>query len=127
MASNILKYLLGDRIYVRSAGVKAGEVDHFAISVMSEIGIDLSQYHPKTFQDLVDTSFDLVISLTPEAHHKAMELTRTMAVDVEYWPTLDPSLISGSREQVLAAYRECRNILLQKIVKRFGVKNPPKV
>ena len=105
MAEGILKHLLGHRVFVDSIGVRAGEVDPFAIAVMDEIGIDISRHRPKSFDELVDTSFDLVVSFAPEAHHKAVELTRTMAVEAEYWPTLDPSLTAGSREQIQLSNR----------------------
>ncbi len=64
----------------------------------------LAAHAPHTLRDLHDTSFDLIVTLSPEAHHQALELTRTMAVDVEYWPTLDATMMlgHGSREQVLA-------------------------
>ena len=78
------------RVYVESAGVRAGGPDAFAIAAMKEIGIDISQHTPRTLRDLHDTSFDLIVTLSPEAHHQALELTRTMAVDVEYWPTFEP-------------------------------------
>ena len=92
MASAILRHLKGRQIYVESAGVKAGEPDPFVAVVMEEIGIDTSRHRPQTIEDLHDTSFDLVVSLSPEAHHQALELTRTMAVDVEYWPTHDATI-----------------------------------
>jgi protein-tyrosine-phosphatase len=114
---------------VRSAGVKAGEPDPFVSVVMNEIGIDVSQHNPQTLRELQDTSFDLIISLSPEAHHQALELTRTMAVDVEYWPTLDATMMvgHGSREQVLAYYRSVRDELFDKIRMRFGFEGGPTV
>ena len=120
MAEGLAKHLFGDVIYVDSAGVRQGGVDGFAIAVMAEIDVDISQHSSKTFDDLEDTSFDLVISLTPEAQHKAVELTRTMAVELEYWPSLDPTGIDGSREVVMAAFRQVRDQLLQRIKVRFG-------
>jgi len=120
MAEGLAKNLFGDVIYVDSAGVRQGGVDGFAIAVMAEIDVDISQHSSKTFDDLEDTSFDLVISLTPEAQHKAVELTRTMAVELEYWPSLDPTGIDGSREVVMAAFRQVRDQLLQRIKARFG-------
>jgi protein-tyrosine-phosphatase len=86
---------------------------------MAEIGIDLSQHLPKTFDALEDTSFDLVISLSPEAQHKAVELTRTMACEVEFWPVYDPTGIEGTREELLAAYRAVRDQLKRRILARF--------
>lgn len=121
MASSIMRHLFGRRVYVRSAGVRPGKADPFAVAAMEEIGIDISSHAPHSFKDLHDTSFDLVISLTPEAHHQAMELTRTMAVDVEYWPTMDPTLTAGSRQQILDAYRDLRNGLFARIKERFSL------
>ena len=120
MAEGLLKHLLGHRIYVDSVGVRAGEVDPFAITVMEEIGIDVSKHRSKSFDQLEDTSYDLIVSLSPEAQHRAVELTRTMACDVEFWRVLDPSLIEGSRETRLHTYREVRDQLLRRIKERFG-------
>jgi protein-tyrosine-phosphatase len=119
MAAAFANHLFARRVYVESAGVREGELDPLAVEVMDEAGIDISAYHPKTFEHLADTSFDLIISLSPEAHHKALELTRTEAVEAEYWPTMDPTTIEGSREQRLDAYRAVRDGLLARIKKRF--------
>ena len=122
MAEAILKYLHGRHSYVDSVGVRKGELDGFAVAVMDEIGIDISHHHPKTFEDLEDTSFDLVTSLSPEAQHKAVEMTRVVACDVEFWNTFDPSVIEGSREVRLEAYRQVRDELMRNIKKRFPVR-----
>lgn len=127
MAEALLKYLHGKRIYVDSVGVRASEIDGFAVAVMDEIGIDLAKHRPKTFDELEDTSFDLIISLSPEAQHSAVEMTRTMACDVEYWPTMDPSVIEGSREERLEAYREVRDTLLARIRERFPPTGAPQI
>ena len=122
MAEAILKYLHGRHIYVDSVGVRKGELDGFAVAVMDEIGIDISHHHPKAFEDLEDTSFDLVTSLSPEAQHKAVEMTRVVACDVEFWNTFDPSVVEGSREVRLEAYRQVRDELMRHIKKRFPVR-----
>ncbi|KAB2916319.1 MAG: low molecular weight phosphatase family protein [Hyphomicrobiaceae bacterium] len=129
MAAAILRHLGGRRIYVESAGVRTDEPDVFAAAVMDEIGIDISQHKPRTLQELHDTSFDLIITLSPEAHHQALELTRTMAVEVEYWPTFDATLMAGqgSREQILQAYRSVRDALFRRIKQRFGFEGGPSV
>jgi len=129
MGAAILRHLAGSRCYVHSAGVKAGMPDPFAATVMDEIGIDVSKHNPQTLSDLHDTSFDLIVTLSPEAHHQALELTRTMAVDVEYWPTLDATMMigHGSREQVLGYYRGVRDQLFEKIMMRFGFEGGPTV
>ena len=125
MAEGLLKHLLGHRIYVDSVGVRGGEIDPFAVAVMEEIGIDLSRHHAKSFDELADTSFDLIVSLSPEAQHKAVELTRTMACEVEFWPIMDPTWVEGSREARLAAYREVRDELKRRVEARFALDLKP--
>jgi len=119
MAEGILKILHGKQVFVDSVGLRAGELDRFAVAVMDEMGIDIARHRPKTFDNLEDTSFDLIISMSPEAHHKALEMTRTMACEVEFWNTFDPSLIEGSRDVRLDAYREVRDQLMRRIRQRF--------
>lgn len=119
MAEGILKHFQGHKIYVDSVGVRGGEVDGFAVTVMEEIGIDISQHKSKAFSDLEDTSYDLVISLSPEAQHSAVELTRFMACEVLFWNTFDPSIVHGSRETRLEAYRQVRDTLVTKIQEMF--------
>jgi protein-tyrosine-phosphatase len=129
MAAAILRHLAGRRLYVESAGVRAGGSDHFAETVMDEIGISIADHKPHTLRDLHDTSFDVIVTLSPEAHHQALELTRTMAVEVEYWPTFDATMMVGhaSREQILQAYRNVRDQLFQRIKRRFGLEGGPTV
>ena len=127
MAAAMLRQMLGSSSYVASAGVRKGEPDPFAVAVMAEIGLDISRHKPLTFEELDDLeglNFDLIVTLAPEAHHRALEITRTNAVDVEYWPTPDPSVAEGSREQRLEAYRAVRDQLLAHIRERFAAKRP---
>jgi protein-tyrosine-phosphatase len=124
MAEGLLKHLHGHRIFVDSAGVRTDIVDPFAIAVMDEIGIDISRHKSKSFDELEDSSFDLIISLSPEAQHRAVEMTRTMACEVEYWQTFDPSHIEGSRETRLEAYRQVRDSLIRRIKVKFPSGGP---
>ncbi len=122
MAASLLQQMFPDTLYVRSAGVRKGALDPFAVSVMAEIGHDISHHRPMTFEELEDwegLNFDLIVTLSPEAHHKALELTRTIAAEVEYWPTPDPVDLGQTREQRLAAYRDVLDALSERIRKRF--------
>lgn len=119
MAEGLTKLLFPKQIYVRSCGVFSGERDPFVDSVMDELGMDLRDHHPKTFEDLAEDGFDLIVSLAPEAHHMALELTRTQSVDIEYWPTIDPTVATGSRAQIMDAYRSVRDTLKRKIEQRM--------
>jgi protein-tyrosine-phosphatase len=121
MAAAILKHLAGRRVYVASAGVRAGRPDPMLAEVMEEIGISLAAHKPHSIADLADTTFDLVVTLSPEAHHTILDMTRTMAFDVEYWPAFDPSYAEGTREQRLGAYRALRDQLFARIKRRFGL------
>jgi protein-tyrosine-phosphatase len=123
MAAALFQQMFGKSVYVGSAGVQKGEVDPFAVAVMEEIGIDIARHKPITFEELEDLeglNFDLIVTLSPPAHHKALDLTRTNAADVEYWPTADPTGVEGTREQRLNAYREVRDQLMEHIRARFG-------
>jgi protein-tyrosine-phosphatase len=118
--------MFGKSTYVGSAGVQRGELDPFAVAAMAEIGIDIKRHKPITFEELDDLeglNFDLIVTLSPPAHHKALELTRTLAADVEYWPTVDPTATEGNREQRLEAYRAVRDQLMAQIRERFGPKS----
>ena len=124
MAESILKHLQGHRIYVDSVGVRSGKIDSFAIEVLEEIGIDLSRHRSKSFDDLEDEYYDLIITLSPEAQHRAVELTRSIAVELEFWHTFDPSIVEGNRDSCLAAYRQVRDQLITRIRERFP-SSPP--
>jgi protein-tyrosine-phosphatase len=125
MAEALLKHLLGKRIYVDSAGVKQGTPDPMVVEVLKEIGIDASRHKPKTFDDLADGFYDLIVTLSPEAQHRAVEMTRTMACEVEFWHTFDPTVIEGTRAQRLDAYRQVRDFLLKRIRARFPADGAP--
>jgi len=124
MAAALFRHLFGRLAYVGSAGVRKGELDPFAVAAMEEIGLDIARHRPMTFEELEDwegLNFDLIVTLAPEAHHKALDLTRTLAAAVEYWPTPDPSVGEGSREQRLDSYRAVRDLLMRRIKERFAV------
>ncbi len=120
MAEAIGRAYFGREIYFASAGVKHGELDPFAVAALDEIGVDMAKHKPRTFEDLEESSFDLIVTLSPEAHHRALQLTATSATEVEYWPTPDPVGVEGRRELQLDAYRNVRDTLQKRIRERFG-------
>ena len=120
MAAALTAHLFPGRYYVQSAGVQPGERDPFVDAALAEIGLDLGRHRPHAIADLEDLNFDLAVTLSPEAHHRALELTRTHAIEVEYWPTFDPTVATGSREQILTAYRGVRDALGARIRARLG-------
>ncbi|WP_157018640.1 arsenate-mycothiol transferase ArsC [Mesorhizobium xinjiangense] len=121
MAEALARRDLPSTVFVASAGVRAGERDPFVDAVLAEWGLGLAERQPRTLDELEDDYFDLIVTLAPEAHHAALELTRSMAVNVEYWPMPDPSIVGGTREQILTAYRDLRDRLAKRIAGRFKV------
>lgn len=122
MAEALARHYFGQTLYVQSAGIRKGVVDGFALAVLEEIGIDAKTHKPHTLEELAEwegLNFDLIITLSPEAHHAALELTRTAAIEVEYWPTPDPSIVDGNRETKLGAYRAVRDKLADRILERL--------
>ncbi|HQS14046.1 arsenate reductase ArsC [Reyranella sp.] len=127
MAEALAKRLYGQRVYIDSVGVRASEVDGFAVAALDEIDIDVHRHHAKTFDDVDAASFELIVTLSPEAHHSALEFTRGTATEVEYWPMPDPSAVEGSRETRLEAYRHTRDQVLARLKSRFGIPITPSV
>ncbi len=122
MAEALARHYFGQTLYIQSAGIRKGVVDGFALAVLEEIGIDAKTHKPHTLEELAEwegLNFDLIVTLSPEAHHAALELTRTAAIDVEYWPTPDPSVVEGNRETKLGAYRAVRDKLADRILERL--------
>jgi protein-tyrosine-phosphatase len=119
IAEVLARSLLPAGTYVASAGVRPGERDPFVDAVLDEVGLSLGRHMPHSLDQLEDDYFDLIVTLAPEAHHAALELTRSMAVDVIYWPTPDPTAATGTREQILSAYRDTREQLKGLIAERL--------
>ena len=127
MAEALAKRLYGQASYIDSVGVRASEVDFFAAAALDELGIDVHRHHAKTFDDVDPSSFDVIVTLSPEAHHQALEVTRGTAAEVEYWPVMDPSVVEGSRDMRLSAYRSARDQILARLKARFGAPSGPSV
>lgn len=120
MAEVMARQTLPAGTFIASAGVRAGQRDPFVDAVLAEKGLTLGQRQPQRLDELEDSYFDLIVTLAPEAHHAALELTRSLSVDVEYWPSADPSTATGTRERIMDAYRDVRDRLDARIVERFG-------
>jgi protein-tyrosine-phosphatase len=127
MAESILKKMHGDKIFVQSAGIAHDlEVDGFAVSVCREIGVELSAHKVRSFDDMeawgdqVD-GYDLIVALSPGAQRAALDLTRWYAIELEYWPIMDPTGIGETRDANLESFRRTRD----QIVARLKVRFPP--
>ncbi len=126
IAEGLMKKFYGQRAYVQSAGVRNDmEIDGFAIAVSDELGVELSRHRSRSFDEMEEwgddlSGFDLIVALSPASQRRALELTRYAHIDVEYWPILDPSGLAETREAKLAAYRQARDQIRDRILARFG-------
>jgi protein-tyrosine-phosphatase len=126
MAEGIMKKLYGTETYVQSAGVKGElEVDGFAIAVCQEIGVELSRHRTRSFDQMEEwgddlSSFDLIVALSPASQRRALDLTRHVHLEIDYWPILDPTGLGESREAKLGSYRQARDQILARLTARWG-------
>lgn len=127
LAEELARWRTRGRVHIDSCGVRPGEPDGFVVAVLDEIGLDAPEDDPKGFRELEDSDFDLIITLSREAYDRALEFAEHLATEVEYWPTVDPSLVEGSREQRLEAYRRTRDEILQQISARLSGPSAPVV
>tara|TARA_B100001094_G_C17816863_1_gene616541 strand:- start:191 stop:562 length:372 start_codon:yes stop_codon:yes gene_type:complete len=119
MAESILKVWFDKKIFIDSCGIREGKIDHMAVEVMAEDNFDLSNHNSKLFSSLQDTSFDLIITFTKEAFVEVTSLTKTQDCEIEYLKILDASQTTGNRQQRLDSYRQVRDLLKEKLNKRF--------
>lgn len=123
MAAELMRLRFGPLVRVDSAGVRPHEeVSAMAAFVVDERGGDISKLRPKglnAFEEAEEGPFELIVTLSPEAHHRALDMIPALGLAAEYWPTFDPSLAEGSRDQVLMEYRTVRDTLDKRIASRF--------
>lgn len=112
------KYFKGD-LLIQSVGLQPGLLDGFAISIMAEHGIDISNHTPKPIDDIPLENFDLLITLSPESHAAIMAWIGDKKIPVEHWPISDPSTATGNRDQILQSYRNIREEILRQLTTRF--------
>ncbi len=124
MAAGLMRLRFGPLVRVENAGIRHGaEISALAAFVMDEVGADLAGLRPKgleVFEENEAGPFELIVSLSPEAHHRTLDLVPHLGLAGEYWPTFDPSLAEGSREQMLLEYRGVRDGLGRRIAARFA-------
>ena len=126
MAEGLMKKFYGQRAYVQSAGVKSEmDIDGFTVAVCRELGVELDRHRVRSFDEMKQwgddlSAFDLVVALSPASQRQALEMTRYFALDVEYWPILDPTGLGETREDKLASYRQARDQIRDRMLARFG-------
>ena len=131
MAEGMMKKFYGHRAYVQSAGVKGEmEIDGFTVAVCDEMGVPLHRHRVRSFEEMQEwgddlSQFDLIVALSPASQRQALEFTRYHHLDVDYWPILDPTGLGETREAKLAAYRQTRDQIRDRMIARFGPPSEP--
>ena len=114
MAEGLFRGLANDKFEALSAGVEPqGFVHPFAIRVMQEIDIDISQARSKSVHEFTDQAFDYVITVCDHAAEIFPVFPNTTTRI--HWPIDDPFTITGDEITCLEAYRRARNELRKKI------------
>lgn len=114
MAHALALAAAGEGAEIVSVGLEPGELDPFSVAAMAEIGLDISGHRPRALAEIGGRRFDIVVALTAEARdHAAAALAP--GGRLLFWPTDDPTLAEGSREQRLAAWRAVRDSLARRI------------
>lgn len=130
MAEGLMKQLYGHRAYVQSAGVKHElEIDGFAVAVCAELGVALERHRVRSFDEMEEwgddlSGFDLIVALSPASQRRALEMTGTSHVDIEYWPIIDPTGLGETRAAKLTSYRQARDQIVGRMKARFGEAAP---
>jgi arsenate reductase len=113
MAEGYLRHIAGDRFDVYSAGTEATRVRPEAITVMDELGIDISGQQSKTFQRFFDQPWDYVITVCDDANESCPVFPGTAGRS--HWSFEDPSKATGTDEERLAVYRAVRDQIARRI------------
>lgn len=113
MAEGLGRMILGNRVPVMSAGSEPSHVNPYAVEVMAELGVDLSQHRSKAVHSIEPSGVGTVITLCAE------EVCPVFLGSVRrlHWPIPDPAVkdMSLPREEMLTRFRSARDTIRAKI------------
>ncbi|MEO0084686.1 MAG: arsenate reductase ArsC [candidate division WOR-3 bacterium] len=119
MAEGLLNHLYGDKYQAYSAGTQPTQVNPYAIKVMQEIGIDISQHRSKSVQEFLNEKFDYVITVCDRANETCPFFPNGKKRIHQSFP--DPTSFIGisSEEESLNVFRQVRDKIKQWIQETF--------
>jgi arsenate reductase len=109
MAEGLLRHDAGNVYEVFSAGINPTHVRPEAISVMREIGIDISGHRSKSVNEFAGQEFDFVITVCDNAK-ESCPVFPAKAKRI-HWSIEDPPTGQGSEEERLTTFRRTRDEL----------------
>jgi arsenate reductase len=108
---------LGQNLFVaESAGIEKGSLNPYVVEVMQEIGYDISQNQTKEVFDFFKQgkTYTYVIKVCDEMNGQKCPIFPGALKDI-YWNIEDPSVFTGTKEEILARVRVVRDEILDKV------------
>jgi len=113
MAEGFAKIKLNKKYKIYSAGVEAHGINPYAISVMREVGIDITaQESTKISNDEIAT-YDFIVTLCGDARDRCPILINSKKNI--HWGLEDPANAKGTEDEIIAVYRNVRDQILMKV------------
>lgn len=106
MAEGFLKHYLGSEAEVYSAGIEAHGLNLKATQVMREVGVGIDHQQSKTIEELGDREFDYILTVCDHASEHCPFIPSKAQRLHHNFP--DPAKVTGSEEEMLQAFRDCR-------------------
>jgi arsenate reductase (thioredoxin) len=113
MAEGWLRHFAGERAQVFSAGTKPAGLNPIAVSVMREVGVDISRHHSKHVDEFAKQDFLFVITVCDAAHEACPVFPG--ALYQLHWSFEDPAAATGTDEEQLAIFRRVRDEIRERI------------
>jgi arsenate reductase len=113
MAEGLFRREAGECYEVFSAGTRPSKVRPEAISVMGEVGIDISGHRSKSVDEFVGRQLDYVITVCDNAKESCPIFPG--ATQRLHWPFEDPAAVAASEDERKAAFRKVRDQIHQRI------------
>ncbi len=119
MAEGLLRKRLGERVDVQSCGLSPIEPNDFMLTVMREVGVDMSEHTPIGLAELQDDVFDRIIAFTASAQASAQTAFEDTDMEIELWAVPDPGEGSLDVRALLNNYRAIRTNIDARIGREF--------
>ena len=120
MAEGLLRKRLGDKINVKSCGLTPDDPNDFMLSIMKEIGVDMSDHEPLGLEDVQDESFDRIIAFTADAKAGAEAVLGENSPEIELWAVPNPGEGSLDVRALLNNYRAIRSNIDARLSREFS-------
>jgi arsenate reductase len=109
IADGYLKQFAGEKAKVYSAGIETHGVNPFAIKIMAEDGVDISNHTSNHVDEYINIPFDYVITVCDNANEACPFFPGNVQRFHHNFP--DPAKATGTPEQKLEEFRRVRDMI----------------